>query len=494
MEEKPLHERARELEERTARFGEAVIGFAKKAQASFVIRPLLNQLIRSATSVGANYCEADDSESMKDFRHKIAICRKEAREAKHWLRMVVAADDSLRDEAAVLWKEAKELNLIFSAIIRKTVDSDLVPCLFFLGPRPQFGPRLSELGPVPSVPSMNILGIETSCDETCAAVVTDGRRVLSNVVATQVEVHRKFGGVVPEIASRATSRPCCRWSPRPWSRRPEPGQGSAAAIDAVAVVYRPGLIGSLLLGLTAAKTLAWLRGVPLIGVNHVEGHIYAACLERDRLPFPCISLIVSGGHTSLYHSEGPLEHTLLGATTDDAAGEAFDKVAALLELPYPGGPSVDRAAERGSPDAVPFTRPWLSRDSIDFSFSGLKTAVLYHVRGHGSDVKRRPMALTEQGVADTAASFQECVVEVLVTKTLRAAEMRGAERVIVGGGVAANRRLRARFQEEADRLGIEILLPQMRFCTDNAAMIAGLGYHLFQAGRTSGLDLEAKAV
>jgi N6-L-threonylcarbamoyladenine synthase len=336
---------------------------------------------------------------------------------------------------------------------------------------------------------MRILGIETSCDETSAAVVEDGRRVLSNIVATQTEIHRKFGGVVPEIASRAHLEALVPVV----SEALEQAGGLASPIDAVAVVHRPGLIGSLLMGLTAAKTLAWLRGVPLVGVNHIESHIYAACLERDRLPLPSISLIVSGGHTSLYLSETPLKHTLLGATTDDAAGEAFDKVAALLELPYPGGPSVDKAAERGSPKAVPFKRPWLDRDSLDFSFSGLKTAVLYHVRGHGADVKKRPMALTEQGVADTAASFQECVVDVLVGKSLLAAEVHNADRIIVGGGVAANRRLRARFQEEAARLDIEVLLPQMRFCTDNAAMVAGLGYHALQAGCISELDLEARA-
>ncbi len=298
---------------------------------------------------------------------------------------------------------------------------------------------------------MNILGIETSCDETCAAVVQDGRRVLSNVVATQVEIHRKFGGVVPEIASRAHLEALVPVV----SEALEQAGPADRALDAVAVVHRPGLIGSLLLGLTAAKTLAWLRGVPLVGINHVEGHIYAACLERDRLPFPCISLIVSGGHTSLYHSAGPLEHIASWVprpTTPPARRST--RSPPCLGLPYPGGPSVDRVAERGSPTAVPFTRPWLSRDSLDFSFSGLKTAVLYHVRGHGADVKRRPMNLSEQAVADTAASFQECVVDVLVGKTLQAAELHGAERVIVGGGVAANRRLRARFQEEADRLGL----------------------------------------
>ena len=345
---------------------------------------------------------------------------------------------------------------------------------------------------------MNILGIETSCDETCAAVVSDGRRVLSSVVATQVEIHRKYGGVVPEIASRAHIEALV-----PVVAEALQEAGTAAdAIDAVAVVHRPGLIGSLLLGLVAAKTLAWLRGVPLVGVNHIEGHIYAACLERDPCaascggapgPFPCVSLIVSGGHTSLYRSEGPADHRLRGATTDDAAGEAFDKVASLLGLEYPGGPSVDRAAERGNPKAVQFPRSWLGPDSFDFSFSGLKTAVLYHVRGKGAEAKRRQTCLSPEETADVAASFQEAVVDVLVGKTLRAAEASGVDRVIVGGGVAANRRLRARLQEEADRAGLEVLLPAMRFCTDNAAMVAGLAYHYARAGRFADLDLEARA-
>jgi len=339
---------------------------------------------------------------------------------------------------------------------------------------------------------MKILGIETSCDETCAAVVSDGRRVLSSVVATQVEIHRKYGGVVPEIASRAHVEALVPVV----AEALQEARTAADAIDAVAVVHRPGLIGSLLLGLAAAKTLAWLRGIPLVGVNHIEGHIYAACLERDPGapgPFPCVSLIVSGGHTSLYRSEGPADHRLLGATTDDAAGEAFDKVASLLGLEYPGGPSVDRAAERGNPKAVPFPRSWLGPDSFDFSFSGLKTAVLYHVRGKGAEAKRRQTHLADQEMADVAASFQEAVVDVLVTKTLRAAEASGVDRVIVGGGVAANRRLRARLQEEADRAGIEVLLPAMRFCTDNAAMVAGLAYHYARASRFADLDLEARA-
>ena len=336
---------------------------------------------------------------------------------------------------------------------------------------------------------MRILGIETSCDETCAAVVQDGRRVLSSVVATQVEIHRKYGGVVPEIASRAHLEALVPVI----AEALEQARAGAGDVEAVAAVYRPGLIGSLLVGLTAAKTLAWLHDRPLVGINHVESHIYAACLERDTLPFPCVSLIVSGGHTSLYFSQSPRRHELIGATTDDAAGEAFDKVAMLLGLPYPGGPSIDLAAARGNPRAVEFTRPWLSADSLDFSFSGLKTAVLYHVRGHGPDVKKRPTNLSEQEIADVAASFQECVVDILVGKTLRAAERRGVDRIIVGGGVAANRRLRARFQQEAERRGIEILLPQMRYCTDNAAMVAGLAYHYAQDGPFAGLDLEARA-
>jgi N6-L-threonylcarbamoyladenine synthase len=336
---------------------------------------------------------------------------------------------------------------------------------------------------------MRILGIETSCDETCAAVVEDGHRVLSNVVATQVEIHRKYGGVVPEIASRAHLESLLPVV----SEAMDQARLTMDSIDAVAVVHRPGLIGSLILGVTGAKTLAWLHDRPLVGINHVEGHIYAACLERDAMPYPCVGLIVSGGHTSLYLCESPLMATPIGATTDDAAGEAFDKVASLLGLPYPGGPSVDKAAERGSPKAVKFSRPWLGADSFDFSFSGLKTAVLYHVRGHAPDVKKRPTDLSEQQIADVAASFQECVVDVLVGKTVRAAETYGMDRIIVGGGVAANRRLRARLQEEAASRGLEVLLPPMKYCTDNAAMVAGLAYHCLQAGITSELDIEARA-
>ncbi len=336
---------------------------------------------------------------------------------------------------------------------------------------------------------MKILGIETSCDETCAAVVEDGRRVLSTVVASQAAVHRKYGGVVPEIASRAHLEALV---PVVGEALEQAGV-AAGDLDAVAVVHRPGLIGSLLLGVTAAKTLAWLHDLPLVGINHVESHIYAACLEREELPFPCVGLVVSGGHTSLYTCDGPRSQTLLGATTDDAAGEAFDKVASILGLPYPGGPSIDEASQRGSPKAVHFSRPWLGRDSFDFSFSGVKTAVLYHVRGHGAGAKTRKTRLTAQEIADVAAGFQECVVDVLVTKTLRAAEARGLDRVIVGGGVAANRRLRERLEEETAAAGLDLVLPPRRYCTDNAAMVAGLAWHAMQAGDVAGLDLAARA-
>ena len=336
---------------------------------------------------------------------------------------------------------------------------------------------------------MKILGIETSCDETCAAVVEDGRRVLSTVVASQAAVHRKYGGVVPEIASRAHLEALV---PVVGEALEQAGV-AARDLDAVAVVHRPGLIGSLLLGVTAAKTLAWLHDLPLVGINHVESHIYAACLEREELPFPCVGLVVSGGHTSLYTCDGPRSQTLLGATTDDAAGEAFDKVASILGLPYPGGPSIDEASQRGSPKAVHFSRPWLGRDSFDFSFSGVKTAVLYHVRGHGAGAKTRKTRLTAQEIADVAAGFQECVVDVLVTKTLRAAEARGLDRVIVGGGVAANRRLRERLDEETAAAGLDLILPPKRYCTDNAAMVAGLAWHAMQAGDVAGLDLAARA-
>jgi len=344
---------------------------------------------------------------------------------------------------------------------------------------------------------MLILGIETSCDETCGAVVADGCDVRSNVVASQIDLHRKYGGVVPEIASRAHTESLVPVIAEALER----GGVSADDIGAVAVVTTPGLIGSLVLGLTAAKSLSWLWRRPLIAVDHVKSHIYGVCLGRRSSPFPCVSLVVSGGHTSLFDSRSALEHIPLGATTDDAAGEAFDKVASILSLPFPGGPSIEAAARSGNPKAVQFTRPMLEPGSLDFSFSGLKTAVLYHVRGRPAsrsakwprDVKRRRVDLTGEQTADVAASFQECVVDVLVAKSLDAAEQCAVDRIAVGGGVAANGRLRERLTEAAKKRQMEVLFPEKAYCTDNAAMVAGLAYHMLKAGRTGSLSCSASA-
>ena len=332
-----------------------------------------------------------------------------------------------------------------------------------------------------------ILGIESTCDETAAAVVVDGWDVRSNVVATQVDLHAKYRGVVPEIASRAHIEnilPVVRES-----------MSSASVdrhdIDAVAVAHRPGLIGSLLVGVTAAKTLAWALGKPLIGVDHVHAHLYSVVLETNRTPpMPAVGLVVSGGHTALYRVGSWLDVELIGSTIDDAVGEAYDKVAAILGLGYPGGPILDKLAARGDPRAVKFPRTLLGRDSLDFSFSGLKTAVLYHVRGvpgRGEDVKEVAPVLTEQQVADVAASFQAACVDVIVEKLRRAIARLNARSVIVGGGVSANSGLR----EALNHLTVPAFVPPIRYCTDNAAMSAGLAHVYYGEGRFSGLDLDA---
>ena len=332
---------------------------------------------------------------------------------------------------------------------------------------------------------MLILGIETSCDETAVAVVEDGARVRSDIVASQDRLHLPYGGVVPEIACRAhlnTVLPVMH-------RALEDARVGLEDLDAVAVVHTPGLVGSLLIGLTVAKTTAWLHDVPLIGVNHVHAHIYAVALEKQDAVFPCVCLVASGGHTSLFHSRTPVDHELLGSTQDDAAGEAFDKVAAILGLGYPGGPHIDCAAHTGNPRAITFPRTRLGPDSFDFSFSGIKTAVLYHCRGQNAEGPRRK--LSDQETADIAAGFQEAVVDVLVEKLLNAARRKGVPRAAIGGGVAANSRLRERARREAERHRLELVLPPARHCIDNAAMVAGLAYHLYHAGRTSSLELDA---
>jgi N6-L-threonylcarbamoyladenine synthase len=307
---------------------------------------------------------------------------------------------------------------------------------------------------------MNILGIETSCDETAAAVVKDGRKVLRSAVASQMAIHRPFRGVVPELASRAHVE-------RINAVIEEALDHGRLKYDAIAVTTGPGLIGALLMGVVTARTLGWVRGVPVIGSNHLEGHLFASLVEHPRLKPPFLGLIVSGGHTELNVFKSYGTYQTLGATLDDAAGEAFDKVANMLDLPFPGGPSIDRLARKGDPRAVDFPRAWL-RGTHDFSFSGLKTSVGNYLKAHPKG-KRPP-------VADICASFQEAVVEVLVKKTLDAAKTHKLHSVVVGGGVAANSRLRAAFQAAAREAGLQLFLPDLSFCTDNAAMIAAAGY------------------
>ena len=335
---------------------------------------------------------------------------------------------------------------------------------------------------------MRILGIESSCDDTACAVVEDGERILSNVVSSQDKLHERFGGVVPEIACRAhieSILPVMQQSV-------DDAAIGFSSIDAVAVTTTPGLIGALLIGVTAAKAASWALEVPLVAVNHLEAHIYGAWLSDEPPALPAVSLVVSGGHTSLYRTEGPLSHELLGRTTDDAAGEAFDKVASILKLGYPGGPAIERAASDGDPGAVQLPRAWLERDSLDFSFSGVKTAVLYHCLGQNAskeDIART--SYEPQFVADVAAAFQEAVVEVLVGKTRRAAEMTGAAGVILGGGVGANRLLRERLRSELEPAGVRLCAAPRALCRDNAAIVAGLAFHLYRAGRTAPLSVTA---
>ncbi len=332
---------------------------------------------------------------------------------------------------------------------------------------------------------MLILGIETSCDETAAAVVRDGRDILSNVVASQDRLHLPYGGVVPEIACRAHLVMLLPVVEQALSE----ARVQIEDVDAVSVVHTPGLVGALLVGLTAAKTLAWLMEKPLIGVSHLHAHVYAASLNRAEPVFPCVSLVASGGHTCIFHSRSAVDHDLLGSTLDDAAGEAFDKVASILGLSYPGGPEIDRAARKGDRDAEHFTRTRLAPGSLDFSFSGVKTAVLYRCRGQNARAPARE--LSDQERADIAAGFQEAVVDVLVEKLLAAARSVSAKRIVVGGGVAANSRLRERLEQAGRKRRLEVIIPPSRLCIDNAAMVAGIAYHLYRAGRVSDLELDA---
>jgi len=367
-----------------------------------------------------------------------------------------------------------------------------------------------------------VLGIESSCDETSCAVVADGRRVLSNVVASQIDLHARFGGVVPEIASRAHIEAVNTV----FGEALAEASVAPADIAAVAVTCQPGLIGSLLVGLMAAKTVAWVWDVPLIGVNHVYAHAYAAALNAEPIEYPAAALICSGGHTALYRCQSPMDMELLGTTIDDAAGEAFDKVASILRLGYPGGPAIDKAARSQNPEAIRFPRSLLAGDCLDFSFSGIKTAVLYHVNGVPGARGAKPRGevdapsprhsrrrcgpasqrldsqpnagrgienFTPAELADVAASFQAAVIDVLKIKLRRAARAVGAKTLILGGGVAANSVLRAALEKLAAQLGCQLRMPDLRFCMDNAAMIAGLGYHYLQAGKVDDLTLSAQA-
>lgn len=339
---------------------------------------------------------------------------------------------------------------------------------------------------------MRVLGIESSCDETAAAVVHDGPTLMANVVHTQVAVHAPFGGVVPEVASREHLVHLVGVIERAVAQA-----GGLGAIDAIAVTQGPGLLGALLVGLQMAKGLALARNIPWVGVNHLEGHLAAAQLCEARPGYPHVALVVSGGHTHLYHVRGPQDYSLLGGTRDDAAGEAFDKVAKILGLGYPGGPALERAAAGGDPAAVPLPRAWLGpkKDSVklpmslQFSFSGLKTAAQDHLAA-----RIRPMSRDTDGqaFADFCASLQEAIVDVLTTKAVAAARQVGASAIVLAGGVAANGRLRALMQERAAAAGIACFAPPKALCTDNAAMIAAAGWARLMAGERHAFAASAR--
>ncbi|HBG28903.1 MAG: tRNA (adenosine(37)-N6)-threonylcarbamoyltransferase complex transferase subunit TsaD [Planctomycetes bacterium GWF2_41_51] len=336
---------------------------------------------------------------------------------------------------------------------------------------------------------VNILGIETSCDETAAAIVRNGSQILSNIISSQIELHQKYGGVVPEIASRAHIEkiyPIVQ-------QAIEQSQLDKNDIDAVAVANQPGLTVALIVGLTAAKTLALALGKPLIAINHIHAHLQSAMMDVADLNLPAVALVVSGGHTSLYECENILDLHLLGSTIDDAAGEAFDKVASILNLPYPGGPSIEKAAKEGNPKAIHFPRTMLAKDSLDFSLSGLKTAVLYHCCGQDMKGCSRVAQMSQKEIADIAASFQATVIDVLVRKTKMAADKFSAKTILLGGGVAANTMLRNELENMANQTGRKLLVAPKKYCTDNAVMIASLAYHKYKAGIFADMSLEAKA-
>ena len=326
---------------------------------------------------------------------------------------------------------------------------------------------------------MLVLGIETSCDETSAALVADGRTVLSNIIATQLELHRKYGGVVPEIAARRHTELIGYVI----NEALDVGGKTLRDVEAIAVTAKQGLVGSLLVGVAAAKTLSYVLRVPLIGVHHIEGHIFANMLSNPELPLPHVCLTVSGGHTLLVHVRDHCQYELLGGTVDDAAGEAFDKIAKFFDLGFPGGPAIDRLATQGNRKAFHFPRPLLKAKTNYFSFSGLKTAVINAFKHQLAGGEALPLE-------DIAASFQEAVVDVLVAKTIHAAKERRVSAVGVTGGVSANRRLREVFSEACSAEGINVYFPALSLCTDNAAMIAAAGHARLARGQADDMSLD----
>lgn len=335
-----------------------------------------------------------------------------------------------------------------------------------------------------------VLGIDTSCDDTAAAIVVNGTQILSNIVSNQTEIHKKYGGIVPELASR-------RHIEMIWPVVDEALNAAGTKLDnlhGIAVCHGPGLIGSLLVGCSFAKALCYSKGIPFWGVNHLEGHIFSIFIGDSRPTFPFIALIVSGGHTCLYRVDGIGAYHELGRTRDDAAGEAYDKVSKLLGLGYPGGPLLEKLAEAGNPNAIEFPRAYLP-DSFDFSFSGLKTAVLNFVKRNelGSIEKDAAQITHHESLNDIAASFQASVIDILVRKTEWAIKNEGIKRVVLAGGVAANRKLRQKMKDMVDEKGAEVFIPASSLCTDNAAMIAAAGYYHLRTGKIAGFDLNPQA-
>ncbi len=332
---------------------------------------------------------------------------------------------------------------------------------------------------------MYLLGIETSCDETSAAVLHDGV-VKSNIISSQL-VHKKYGGVVPELASRAHQRMIIEIVEEALQR----AGINKSQLNGIAATQGPGLVGALLVGLNFAKAMAYGLNIPFVAVNHMEGHLYSDFLMETKPSFPFISLIVSGGHSMLVHVKEPFVHRVLGQTRDDAAGEAFDKVAKMLGLGYPGGPVIDKLATTGNPKAIKFPRSFLNEGSYDFSFSGVKTAVLYYLKNNG--LMGNPLPHDSPQLADICASFQEAIVDVLIGKTLAAAAEMNVNDVTLAGGVSANSRLRSRMKEECEKRNLNLIYPKMEYCMDNGAMIAYVGWMKLQRGITSGFDLPAVA-